>query len=258
MRLKVILMDIDAFVLLSELTVLSLKNNSISGNMVNFSSNNKMKLLDLSGNKLYDSIPRSLLGLKLLESVLLQYNYSKGDPQLYGPPTLNTCKNIFATVDVADDQNRESSTAEPPGQSSVPNSAKIFGGLIAVGFVVAILLFFIYFKKARKLQKKGSRKVEERKGGGEQQHGTWFFDGLEDEENPVKSIEEKKGKVIMDGHEAVVVKRIRDLKPLSSEEFTRQLHIIAHQKPSQSATTSSRMRSCWYTNMQRKVFSNNK
>lgn len=177
--------------------------------------------------------PRSLLGLKLLESVLLQYNYSKGpipefyqsslrvfnvsnndlngwiptthslqsfgpdsyssDPQLYGPPTLNTCKNIFATVDVADDQNRENSPAEPPGQSSVPNSAKIFVGLIAVGFVVAILLFFIYFKKARKLQKKGSRKVEERRGG-EQQHGTWFFDGLEDEEKPVKSIEEKKGK----------------------------------------------------------------
>ncbi|KAJ6704505.1 hypothetical protein OIU85_030329 [Salix viminalis] len=137
--------------------------------MVNFSSNNKMKLLDLSGNKF--------------------------DPQLYGPPTLNTCKNIFATVDVADDQNRESSPAEPPGQSSVPNSAKIFVGLIAVGFVVAILLFFIYFKRARKLQKKGSRKVEERKGrGGEQQHGTWFFDGLEDEENPVKSIEEKRGK----------------------------------------------------------------
>lgn len=55
------------------------------------------------------------------------------------------------------------------------------------------MLFFIYFKKARKLQKKGSRKVEERRGG-EQQHGTWFFDGLEDEEKPVKSIEEKKGK----------------------------------------------------------------
>ncbi|KAJ6348408.1 hypothetical protein OIU76_004804 [Salix suchowensis] len=143
MGLKVILMDIEAFVLLSELTVLSLKNNSISGNMVNFSSNNKMKLLDLSGNKLYGS-----------------------------------------TQDVADDQNRESSPAEPPGQSSVPNSAKIFVGLIVVGFVVAILLFFIYFKKARKLQKKG-RKVEERKGEGEQQHGTWFFDGLEDEENPV-------------------------------------------------------------------------
>ncbi|KAJ6696421.1 hypothetical protein OIU74_015347 [Salix koriyanagi] len=128
-------MDIEAFVLLSELTVLSLKNNSISGNMVNFSSNNKMKLLDLSGNKLYGS--------------------TQVTRQLYGPPTLNTCKNIFATVDVADDQNRESSPAEPPGQSSVPNYAKIFVGLIAVGFVVAILLFVIYFKKARKLQKKG-------------------------------------------------------------------------------------------------------
>ena len=34
----------------------------------------------------------------------------------------------------------------------------------------------------------------------------------------------------MDGKEAVVVKRIRDLKQLSSKEFTRQLHIIAYQK----------------------------
>ncbi|CAK7357019.1 unnamed protein product [Dovyalis caffra] len=34
----------------------------------------------------------------------------------------------------------------------------------------------------------------------------------------------------MDSGEAVVVKRMSDLKPLSSVEFTRQLHIIAHQK----------------------------
>lgn len=48
MRMNATLMDIDAFVFLTELTVLSLKNNSISGNMINFSSNNKMKQLDLS------------------------------------------------------------------------------------------------------------------------------------------------------------------------------------------------------------------
>jgi hypothetical protein len=314
MRLNVTLMDIDAFVFLTELTVLSLKNNSISGNMMNFSSNNKMKQLDLSGNRLYGSIPKSLLSLKLMASLLLQDNYLTGpipesnqsslrvfnvsnndlngsipkthtlqsfgpdsyssNPQLCGPPTLNTCKNILATINVADDQNKESSPAEPPRKSSIPNSAKISVVFIAVGFVVAIFLFFLHFKKARKLKKKG-RKVEERKEEEEeqqpqQQHATL----IDDEEKSVKSIEEERGKAVdiqeekrrlifieeeeksftlndlfkasaeglgrgnfgdcykavMDGKEAVVVKRIRDLNPLSSEEFTRQLHIIAHQK----------------------------
>lgn len=84
------------------------------------------------------------------------------NPQLCGPPTLNTCKNIFATIDVAEDQNKESSPTEPPRKSSIPNSAKISVVFIPVGFVVAIFLFFLHFKKARKLKKKG-RKVEERK-----------------------------------------------------------------------------------------------
>ncbi|KAJ7012178.1 hypothetical protein NC653_002291 [Populus alba x Populus x berolinensis] len=35
---------------------------------------------------------------------------------------------------------------------------------------------------------------------------------------------------MVEGRAAVVVKKIRDLKPLSSEELTRQMHIIAHQK----------------------------
>jgi hypothetical protein len=138
MRLSVTLMDIDAFVFLTELTVLSLKNNSISGNMMNFSSNNKMKQLDLSGNRLYGSIPKSLLSLKLLGSLLLQDNYLTGpipefnqsslrvfnvsnndldgsipkthtlqsfgpdsyssNPQLCGPPTFNTCNNVSTAV----------------------------------------------------------------------------------------------------------------------------------------------------------------
>ncbi|KAJ6932136.1 hypothetical protein NC651_007754 [Populus alba x Populus x berolinensis] len=77
-------------------------------------------------------------------------SYSR-NPQLCGPPTLNTCKNIFATIDVAEDQNKESSPTEPPRKSSIPNSEKISVVFIAVGFVVAIFLFFLHFKKARKL-----------------------------------------------------------------------------------------------------------
>nr|TKR84707.1 hypothetical protein D5086_0000254950 [Populus alba] len=37
-------------------------------------------------------------------------------------------------------------------------------------------------------------------------------------------------KAMVEGRAAVVVKKIRNLKPLSSEELTRQMHVIAHQK----------------------------
>jgi hypothetical protein len=124
--------DTDAFLFLTELTVLSFKNNSISGGIT------RRRNFDLSGNKLYGSIPRSLLSLELLESLLLQDNYLKGsipefnhsslrvfnvssndlngsiptthtlqsfgpdsyssNPQLCGPPTLNTCNNVSTAV----------------------------------------------------------------------------------------------------------------------------------------------------------------
>jgi hypothetical protein len=108
------------------------------------------------------------------------------------------------------------------------------------------------------------KKEDERKGGGDT---TIVDDGLRDEiEEKGKDVDirEEKGKLIfieeeaksfqlndllkvsaeglgkgnlgnwykamVEGRAAVVVKQIRDLKPLSSEEFTRQMHIIAHQK----------------------------
>ena len=114
-----------------------------------------MRVFNVSNNDLNGSIPKT----HTLQSFGPD-SYSS-NPQLCGPPTLNTCKNIFATIDVADDQNKESCPAEPPRKSSIPNSAKISVVFIAVGFVVAIFLFFLHFKKARKLKKKG-RKVQER------------------------------------------------------------------------------------------------
>ncbi|XP_024453211.2 probable inactive receptor kinase At2g26730 [Populus trichocarpa] len=252
------------------LSSLLLQDNYLTGPIPEFNQSS-LRVFNVSNNDLDGSIPKT----HTLQSFGPD-SYSS-NPQLCGPPTLNTCKNIFATIDVADDQNKESSPAEHPRKSSIPNSAKISVVFIAVGFVVAIFLFFLHFKKARKLKKKG-RKVEEREEEEEQQpqqhHATLIDDGLEGEEKPVRSIEEEKGKAVdieeekrrlifieeeaksftlndllkasaedlgkgnfgdcykavMDGKEAVVVKRIRDLKPLSSKEFTRQLHIIAHQK----------------------------
>ncbi|XP_061981427.1 probable inactive receptor kinase At2g26730 [Populus nigra] len=255
------------------LNSLLLQDNCLTGPIPEFNQSS-LRVFNVSNNDLDGSIPTT----HTLQSFGPD-SYSS-NPQLCGPPTLNTCKNIFATIDVADDQNKESSPAEPPRKSSIPNSAKISVVFIAVGFVVAIFLFFLHFKKARKLKKKG-RKVEEREEEEEQQpqqpqqhHATLIDDGLDGEEKPVRSIEEEKGKAVdikeekrrlifieeeaksftlndllkasaedlgkgnfgdcykavMDGKEAVVVKRIRDLKPLSSKEFTRQLHIIAHQK----------------------------
>ncbi|KAL9405413.1 hypothetical protein Peur_002385 [Populus x canadensis] len=140
----------------------------------------------------------------------------------------------------ADQNNTNSPPDEPPRMSSKPNSA------------------------TTKL-KKMNKKEDERKGGGGDT--TIVDDDLRDEiEEKGKDVDirEEKGKLIfieeeaksfqlndllkasaeglgkgnlgncykamVEGRAAVVVKQIRDLKPLSSEEFTRQMHIIAHQK----------------------------
>ncbi|CAK7357020.1 unnamed protein product [Dovyalis caffra] len=217
--LNATLIDTDAFLFLTELTVLSFKNNSISGNVMNFSSNIKMKRLDLSGNKLYGSIPRSLLSLTLLESLLLQDNYLKGsipefnqssltvfnvsnndlngsipttqtlqsfgpdsyssNRRLFGPPTLNTCNSIFTAKYVADVPSNENSPPEPPKKSSKPNFATTFIVFDVVGLVAVIFLFLLYFQKVRKRKKMIKKDDGKEKEGG--RDTTCGDDRLEDE-----------------------------------------------------------------------------
>lgn len=61
--------EVNEFMNFPELIILSFQNNALWGNVINFSFNHKMRIINLSGNKLDGSIPGSLLSLSVLESL---------------------------------------------------------------------------------------------------------------------------------------------------------------------------------------------
>ncbi|XP_050213751.1 probable inactive receptor kinase At2g26730 [Mercurialis annua] len=124
-----------------------------------------------------------------------------------------------------------------------------------VGLLAVILLFILYWRKTKKLKKMlknmnaGERKAEEELAVGDDVETS----GLDDEKGKLVLLEEEtrfelshllkasaeglgKGvfgnsyKAKIQGMPAVVVKRLKDLKALSSEEFMKQLSRIADQK----------------------------
>lgn len=287
----------DAFMKLPELTILSLNNNSISGNIMDFSSNHNLKDVDLSANSFSGTISTSLLGNSILESLQLQDNKLTGaippfnqpslkvfnvsnnnlsgeipktptlqsfnstsfskNPQLSGPPSSNPC--IFSEKDSQTPSNDKDSP-----KSDFPKSFPI---LIVVAGLIGIISFTIFYcyNKARNrepVKKEEDDEVEEyvveeeeakveRKAdtgkdkvvvGGDQEKkgGLIFLVGEAGFElnDLLKASAEELGKGIfgntykakLEGRTAVVVKRLRDLKPLSNEEFTKQLHMIASYK----------------------------
>jgi hypothetical protein len=66
------------FVSFPELSILSFKNNTLFGFVMNFSSNLKMNVIDLSFNTLIGPISDSLLSLNFLVSLQLQDNILGG------------------------------------------------------------------------------------------------------------------------------------------------------------------------------------
>ncbi|XVF01599.1 hypothetical protein REPUB_Repub04eG0102300 [Reevesia pubescens] len=287
----------DAFVVLSELNTLSFKNNSLSGNIMDFSSNQKLKNIDMSKNKVDGPIPRSLINLNFLESLQLQDNHLTGTIPPFNQPSLRafnvsnnnlsgpipgtpTLKSFNAscysnnTSSVCDSSNTcyysEDDTA---GESrSKTKELTIFILFDIVGLVAVILLLIIYCKKNRKLKKLIEKyRIEEKDEDLELEEGESSYYKESKEESNIRSVEnrfssnanEEKGNLIfmgdeavfdlndllkasaeglgkglfgnsykatLEGRPAVVVKRLRDLKPLSNEEFTKVLQIIADQK----------------------------
>lgn len=63
--------DVNEFMNFPELIILSFQNNSLWGNVMNFSFNHKMKIINLSGTKLDGPIPGSPPSLSVLESLQL-------------------------------------------------------------------------------------------------------------------------------------------------------------------------------------------
>ncbi|XP_048227596.1 inactive leucine-rich repeat receptor-like serine/threonine-protein kinase At1g60630 isoform X2 [Ricinus communis] len=301
----------DAFSVFTELTILSFKNNSISGEVMNFSSNAKMREINLSGNKFQGPISRSLLSLVSLESLQLQDNNLTGsipefnqsslrvfdvsnnnlqgeipktpilqsfsfgfyssNSELCGPPTNTACNNLNDTAD----SNTTAPSEPEKDSSSKPNKlGTVFLLFDVAGLLAVILLFILYFRKARKLKKILKKHgTEERE---QKQSADEDYDDFETEQNRSMNVAaiyahgkeavvegEEKGnliflqenvkfklndllkasaeglgkgvfgntyKAMMEGMPAVVVKRLRDLKPLTSEEFRKHSNIIADQK----------------------------
>ncbi|XP_058092137.1 probable inactive receptor kinase At2g26730 [Magnolia sinica] len=178
---------------LTELIHLSFRNNSISGDLMNFSANWKLTNVDLSDNKFSGPISPSLTGLGSLVSLKLQDNFLIGKIPWFGQPSLrefnvsnnNLSGEIPATPTLQSFQ--ESSYSNNPGLCGPPSPAvckidtvsggpsdkpphknksnltgasliSIFVVLDIIALVLVIILFSIYYKKAK--SKKREREVK--------------------------------------------------------------------------------------------------
>ncbi|KAJ7968176.1 Receptor-like kinase [Quillaja saponaria] len=277
----------NALLSFTELSIVSFKNNNIWGNLMNFSNNQKMKHIDLSGNMFYGSIPHSLVSLNVLETLLLQDNgltssipefkqsslkefnvsnngldglipqtptlqafgsdsYS-GNPGLCGPPSQNlTCNS---------GTNSSTDIGKSPSVNRPRNLSTLFFIVSIVLLFAVILLSIFYCKKARKLKKIMKEQVplkkneekdenieaeEKRAMVGEERRDLIFLKAEVKFEmrDVLKASAESLGKgtfggsykaMLNDGN-TIVVKRLKDLKPLTGEEFAKLLLLIADLK----------------------------
>ncbi|PRQ16073.1 putative protein kinase RLK-Pelle-LRR-III family [Rosa chinensis] len=297
---------VDAFKDFTEMSVVSLKNNTIWGKMMDFSSNLKLTHIDISRNMLFGPMSSSLLSLGNLEYLFVQYNWLSGfipelnqstlkavdlsnnkfngpipttralqtfgynsysgNNDLCGSPSHVPCDAVNPNSHLDSERNNTSSGSITKYHTSFSRFNAIFYGLLIVCLVIAILLSALYYRKSRKLKKlikevrdtstkqmneeskDGEKKVEGeavRSVGGLQEKGKLIFIGVGDGAaaefelgDLLKASAEGLGRGIfgnsykakISGKEAVVVKRIRDLKPLVNEEFNKQLQLIANLK----------------------------
>ncbi|XP_019235542.1 PREDICTED: probable inactive receptor kinase At2g26730 [Nicotiana attenuata] len=297
----------DALFNLTQLQTLSFKNNSISGNLMDFSKNKNLKDINLSGNKFDGEISPSLLTLNLLESLQVQNNNLNGPIPGFNQLTLKvfnvsynnlsgeipntTALKKFGTSSYLGNQDlcgplfsnttctiKNNDTSAPGQSDDSSNNSKssmwtpILIVINVVGMVVLLFLFIYYFKKSKKLKKMltktklmevekletskmettttptettsmETRSVESRSVGSEVEleKGKLIFLGSEinfDLEHLLRASAEGLGKgnfgncykaMLVNGP-TVVVKRLKDLKPLTNEEFVRQVRAIADQK----------------------------
>ncbi|KAF9610318.1 hypothetical protein IFM89_021988 [Coptis chinensis] len=280
--------NVHALVDLTELSSLSFKNNMISGNLMDFTFNTKLRSLDLSDNLFDGPVSNSLLGLDVLESLQLQRNILTGpipefnqqslaefnvsdnnlsgkiprtsflqscnsssfagNPGLCGLPTLKTCGSAYSEPATANN-NKNKTIA---GASLI----SIFVVLDIIGLVIVVLLFYVYYKKAKKnktetkeikLEEQENEKRNDKIGHGASRPAArgdgrklTFLDGVEHFElqDLLKASAEGLGKgnfgnvykAKLENGPEVVVKRLRDLRPLTDDEFAKQMRLIADLK----------------------------
>ncbi|XP_028753128.1 probable LRR receptor-like serine/threonine-protein kinase At4g31250 [Neltuma alba] len=291
--------DVKAFFNLTELSILSFKNNSLKGNVMDFSDNHHLKYIDLSGNEFDGAIPRFLLNLNFLEALLLQDNkltgpvpeFSQpslkminvsgndlhgrirvtqtvrllgpdsfsGNPRLCGPP-LNSCSSsLKAAIPAAPTDDPENDEAQnQTGSSKKDNTSTILIIFNVVLLFAIIFLAFLYYKTVKKLNNIMKQqipiidkdvaesivdKVEIRNHHSpvvmaveEKKELIFFTDEPKFQMNELlKASAEALGqgimgnsyKAMLNGGGSVVVKRLRDLRPMTREDFAKQLHRVA-------------------------------
>lgn len=281
---------VDALANLTELEILSFKNNSITGNMMGFTSNHKLRDIDLSENGFFGNISSSLINLNSLISLQLQDNYLTGPIPSFNQSSLKTFnvsynnlsgkipetktlqsfdpssyfgnKNLCGTPIPTSCKTRDDVSEPSSVNSSETNHNERFAAILVVVDVVVLVvimfLFIIYYKKYKKLKmgmmaKNPVHRDEEHdstiveraseKRNAEGERGKLVF--MEDTGTPMFDLDDLlkasaeglgKGsfgncyKAVLEAGLVVVVKRLRDLKPLNKEEFVRQVRAIADQK----------------------------
>ncbi|KAL2460985.1 Leucine-rich repeat protein kinase family protein [Abeliophyllum distichum] len=176
----------DALVNLAELSILSFKNNSMHGNLMEFSYNPKLKKICLSGNRFDREIPSSLLGLNFLESLQLQENNLASSITEFNQSSFRKFKvsynnlsgkildtGILQSIGLSSFvDNQDLCVAPTPtaysslnDSSDPPNSNKknpfFSSTLVVVDVIVLVVLlifFIIYYKKCKNLKKHMKRR----------------------------------------------------------------------------------------------------
>lgn len=292
--------DVKSFFSLTELSILSFKNNSLKGNVMDFSNNHQLMYIDLSGNEFEGSIPRSLLNLSLLETLLLQDNKLtgpipefnqpslkminvsgndlhgriritqtfrslgpnsfSGNPRSCGPPLNSLSSSLKSSIPGPANDSENDEAQNQDGSSNKDNTSTILIIVNVVLLFAIIFLAFLYYKTVKKLNKIMKQQIPINKDVAE---STVDKVEMRDRHSPaVMAVEEKKElifftdepkfqmnellkasaealgqgimgnsyKAMLNGGASIVVKRLRDLKPMTREDYAKQLHGIADLK----------------------------
>ncbi|KAL9174582.1 hypothetical protein ABFS82_02G060800 [Erythranthe guttata] len=275
---------VDAFVNLTELSNLSFKNNFITGNLMDFATNPKLRNIDLSENRFHGEIPSSLIYINSLESLILHdnkltgpipgfnqstlktFNVSNnnlsgaipetktlqsfspssyaGNEYLCGPPTPTLCR---SRNDLSDQLKSENSSEDSNHNSHIEAIMIVVNVIVLVVVIFLLIIYYLKYKKLKKVarpknispkdeeDRESDQVVEKGKlvfmdnNGNINNRGRFELDDL------LKASAEGLGrgnfgncyKAMLEIGEAVVVKKLVDLKPLSSDEFFKQVTRIA-------------------------------
>ncbi|PIN02042.1 Serine/threonine protein kinase [Handroanthus impetiginosus] len=170
--------NVDALVNLTELVSLSFKNNSIAGNMMEFTHNHKLRNINISGNGFDGEIPSSVLNLNSLESLQLQDNNLSGSIPGFNQSTLKafnvSYNNLSGTIpetktlqslSLSSYFGNENLCGPPtPTLCSTRNNLSdsdtvlVFADVIVL--VIILFLFMIYYKKFKELKMKRNEEQE--------------------------------------------------------------------------------------------------